>query len=218
MTDAAPKLLDYLPAIYHEDPFLNQFLLAFEEVLLGRVSDTNFPAKGIEQTIAQLPKLFDPNQTPDPFLDWLSGWVAFSGRADLQPIQQRAFISQVISLYRRRGTKENLQELLKIFVRGEPIIREPGGTEFQVGPTASIGETTFIAGGVPHYFEVEINIPGDLDPNLRSRQIEIARALIELEKPAHTYYKLIPNVLSTIQIGEQSTIGVNTILGTPNLQ
>ncbi len=215
MTEAAPKLLDYLPAIYQEDPFLNQFLLAFEEILLGRSSDLNFPATGIEQTIAQLPKLFDPDQTPEAFLSWLSGWVAFSGRADLQPIQQRAFIGRVISLYRRRGTKENLQELLQIFVRGEPVIREPGGTELQIGKTSRIGQDTFLAGGAPHFFEVEINLPGDLEPNLRSRQIEIARALIELEKPAHTYYTLIPKVLATIQIGKQSTIGTNTVLGTP---
>ena len=214
MTEPAPNLLDYLPAIYQDDPFLSQFLLAFEEILLGRTSDLNFPANGLEQTIAQLPKLFDPDQTPEAFLSWLASWVAFSGRADLQPIQQRAFIARVISLYRRRGTKENLQELLKIFVRGEPSIREPGGTEFQIGKTAHIGQDTFLAGGAPHFFEVEINLSGDLEPNLRSRQIEIARALIELEKPAHTYYKLFPQVLSTIQIGKQSTIGTNTVLGT----
>ena len=29
-------LLQYLPAIYREDPFLGQFLLAFEKILLGR--------------------------------------------------------------------------------------------------------------------------------------------------------------------------------------
>lgn len=215
MTEQAPKLLDYLPAIYQEDAFLNQFLLAFEEILLGRPSDPNFPARGLEQTIARLPRLFDPSSTPDEFLSWLAGWTAFSVRADLDPIQQRAFIAKVISLYRHRGTKENLQELLKIFVRGEPTIREPGETELQIGSTSHLGQDTFLAGGAPHYFEVEISLPADLEPNLRSRQIEIARALIDLEKPAHTYYKLIPNVLSTIKIGEQSTIGINTILGTP---
>ena len=30
------ELLQYLPAIYSEEPFLGQFLLAFEKILLGR--------------------------------------------------------------------------------------------------------------------------------------------------------------------------------------
>jgi hypothetical protein len=29
------RLLDYLPAIYQTDPFIGEFLLAFEKVLLG---------------------------------------------------------------------------------------------------------------------------------------------------------------------------------------
>lgn len=217
MTESAPKLLDYLPAIYQEDYFLQQFLLAFDDILLGSASDTNFPAQGLEQTISQLSKLFDPspNGTPDEFLSWLAEWTAFTVRNDLEPIQQRAFIARVIPLYRRRGTKENLKELLTIFVRGEPTIIEPGVTEFQIGTTSHLGEDTFVAGGTPHYFEVTINIPKGLDSSLQSRQIEIARALIDLEKPAHTYYKLNANILDTIQISIKSTIGVDTVLGTP---
>jgi phage tail-like protein len=217
MTESVPKLLDYLPAIYQEDTFLQKFLLAFDDILLGNARDTNFPAEGLEQTISQLSKLFDPspNGTPDEFLSWLAEWTAFTVRNDLEPIQQRAFIARVIPLYRRRGTKENLKELLTIFVRGEPTIIEPGVTEFQIGITSQIGVDTFLAGGAPHYFEVTINIPKGLDPKLQLRQIEIARALIELEKPAHTYYKLNSNVLDTIQIGRKSTIGVDTVLGTP---
>jgi phage tail-like protein len=200
MTQAAPKLQDYLPAIYQDDPFLNQFLMAFEEILLGRASDTDFPSQGLERTIAQIHQLFDPIKTPKEFLPWLAEWTAFTIRADLAPVQQQAFIAKVISLYRRRGTVGNLKDLLKIFVGVEPIIRD-----------------TSLPGGAPHYFEVEISWPGGLDPTKRARQIEIARALIDIEKPSHTYYKLIPNFLSTIQIGNpaQSTLGVNTILGTP---
>jgi phage tail-like protein len=213
VTEPIPKLLDYLPAIYQEDPFLRQFLRAFDDILLG--SD-RYP-QGLEQTIAQIPQLFDPQATPPEFVSWLAAWTAFTVRNDLTEIQQRTFIAQVIPLYRRRGTKENLQELLKIFVSGEPTISEPGITAFQIGKTAHLGVDTFLAGGAPHYFEVDINIPGNLNlqPNLLARQIEIARSLIELAKPAHTYYKLNPKYLATIQIGRQSKIGIDTILGTP---
>ena len=210
MTEPLPKLLDYLPAIYQEDYFLRQFLQAFDDILLGGDSDP----QGLEQTIAQVSQLFDPQTTPAPpetdFLSWLAEWTAFTVRNDLTQDQQRTFIAQVIPLYRRRGTMKNLKDLLNIFVIGEATILEPGVTEFQIGKTSKIGVDTFIAGGAPHYFEVEINIPGYLP-----HQIEIARALIELEKPAHTYYKLTSRYLSTIQIGKQSTIGVDTVLGIP---
>jgi phage tail-like protein len=218
VTEPAPKLLDYLPAIYQEDYFLKQFLQAFDDILFGTVTEPKFPAEGIEQTIAQIPKLFDPQTTPEDFLSWLAEWTVFSIRNDLDLRKQRDFIAQVIPLYRRRGNMNNLKDLLSIFVSGEPTIIEPGVTEFQIGKTSNIGKDTFIAGGVPHYFEVEINIPGDLDNKLIQRQIEIASALIDLEKPAHTYYKLTPKYLSTIQIGKlsklQAQIGINTFLGT----
>jgi phage tail-like protein len=217
MTESTPKLLDYLPAIYQEDPFLQKFLLAFDDILLGSVSEPKFPADGLEQTIAQIPKLFDPKETPKTpetdFLSWLAEWTAFTVRNDLEPSEQRKFIARVIPLYRRRGTMNNLKELLTIFVRGEPTIREP--KEFQIGITSQIGETGTFLGGKPHYFEVEINISKGLDRLLRDRQIEIASALIELEKPAHTYYTATFTPLDTIQIGVQSTIGVDTILGKP---
>jgi phage tail-like protein len=195
MTDspAKPKLLDYLPAIYQEDLFLKQFLQPFEDILFGSVAE-----QGIEEKIAQIPNLFDPNQTPtEEFLSWLAEWAAFSVRADLEPVQQRAFIARVIPLYRGRGTMSNLMELLTIFVKAQPTIRD------------DLGEDKH------HFFEVEINISGDLEEKLQSRQIEIARSIIDLEKPAHTYYKLTPKILSTIKIGAQSTIGINTVLGTP---
>ena len=35
------NLLDYLPAIYQSDPFIGQYLLAFEKVLLGINDDVS---------------------------------------------------------------------------------------------------------------------------------------------------------------------------------
>ena len=48
---------------------------------------------------------------------------------------------------------------------------------------------------------------------LALRQIAITRALIELEKPAHTDYEL-DWIYPTMQIGVHSTVGVDTLLGT----
>ncbi|MEP6620355.1 MAG: phage tail protein [bacterium] len=182
-TQTAQRLPPYLPAIYREQPFVGRYLWAFEQVLLE-----------LEQSIGNLATLFDPAETRDEFLPWLSSWVAFTLRADLLPAQQRAFIARIVPLYRRRGTKQNLQDLLSIFTRGVPTIAEDDDT------------------GVPHHFRITMRLP-QAAPDVLLRQIAIAHALIDLERPAHTFYDLDLQ-FPTMQIGVTSTIGVDTLLGT----
>jgi phage tail-like protein len=184
MPQSAQRLPAYLPAIYRADAFLGQYLWAFEQVLLG-----------LEQEIGSIASLFDPFDTPPEFVPWLSSWVAFTLRADLSPVQQRSFIARVVSLYRRRGTRENLQDLLSIFTRGAPIIVESD----DAGPA--------------HHFHITLRF-GPASPDDQRRQIAIAHALIDLEKPAHTSYDL-ELLVPTMQIGVTSHVGVDTLLGNP---
>ena len=180
---AAQRLPAYLPAIYREDPFLGQYLWAFEQVLLG-----------LEEEVGDLAKVFDPMEAREEFLPWLSSWVAFTLRSDLETSQQRAFLARIIPLYRRRGTKKNLQDLLSIFTTGVPSIVEPDDT------------------GPAHHFGITLRLQ-DAAPDILQRQIAIAHALIDLEKPAHTTYELDLS-FPTMQIGVTSHIGVDTLLGT----
>ncbi len=214
------QLLDYLPLIHHTDPFLGQFLLAFEKILLGIKDDVKFPPlsqdikfqpQGLETTIADIATLFDPQETPEEFLSWLASWTALSLRADLAPGVQRDFVASIVKRYRFRGTKENLIQLLKIFTKREPIIKEPVVSAFQVGVSSTVGQNTYVGGGPAHFFEITIALPR-ASPTEQARQEAIARAIIELEKPAHTYYKL--NIeFPSMQIGTYSTVGINTLLG-----
>lgn len=206
------RLLQYLPAIYHEDPFLGQFLLAFEKVLLGRDDEVDFPPKGLEEIIDGLATLFEPMETPEAFLSWLAGWTALSLRADLEVSKQREFIANIVQLYRWRGTKQNLQNLLSIFTVGIPKVTEVSKAEFQINVHSKIGEDTYIGGGAPHFFRVTIALPR-ATTGVQERQMEIARALIELEKPAHTVYEATFEFPS-MRIGKYSTVGVDTLLGT----
>jgi phage tail-like protein len=183
---SAQRLPALLPAIYREDAFLARYLFAFEQVLLD-----------IEQRIDTIADLFNPKATTEgpEFLPWLASWMAFTVRADLNTAQLRDFTAKVIHLYRRRGTKENLQELLNIFTGLVPTITE----------NVKEGVDT------PFYFEVTISIDGH-DTDAVRRQSAIARALIELEKPAHTFFDLIVHSPS-MQIGFFSHVGQDTLLG-----
>lgn len=201
------SLLQYLPRIYQQDPYVGKFLTAFEKILLGRQDGvafpevgTNFPHQGLEETIAGFATYFDPQQTPEEFLQWLAGWTAFSLRADLPLDRQRDFIANIIQLYRWRGTLQNLEKLLGIFVPHTNVSLSPP----KVTDTPQAGDP-------PHFFRVTILLDRTT-PAVVNRQATIAHALIELEKPAHTDYKL--NLFfPSMQVGVHSTIGVDTYLG-----
>jgi hypothetical protein len=134
----------------------------------------------------------------------LASWVAFSLRADVDETKQREFITNMTELYRWRGTEKNMIRLFKIFTGREPVLQDiPGNAE-------------------PHYFKVRLNISELVRGKEKSetdRQINIAHALIRLEKPAHTRYKL-ELMFPSFRIGSQETlmdfktqVGKNTRLG-----
>lgn len=206
--------LDLLPEVFSEDPFLGRYLLAFEHVLTGLPPEvTRDPPQGLEMTIASIASFFDPRLAPAEFIPWLAGWVALGLRADWTLEQQREFLARVVSLYRRRGTRENLAQLLSIYTGLAPVIAVDDRPEFQIGKQSTIGKNTVLGGGEkPHAFRVTLTLA---DPG--HEEIErikaIARAIIELEKPAHTTYVLAVESNTTIQIGKRSTIGVSTLLG-----
>jgi phage tail-like protein len=204
MANAQPiSLLDYLPAIYREEPFLGCFLRAFEELF-----------SGLEEKVADIATFFDPFKTRADFLPWLASWTAFSLRFDLDETQQRAFVANIIPLYRERGTKRSLERLLEIFTVGTPTITEAASlAALQIGKHSTVGIDTTLGGGAPHFFSVTVRLPKWQKPEIQLRQIAIADALIELEKPAHTYFELKPEFPS-MQIGVTSTIGKDTLLGT----
>jgi phage tail-like protein len=174
----AHRLLTLLPGIYREDEFLGRYLAPFEQLIAD-----------LEAQIDGIATLFDPRTTREDFLPWLSSWMAFTLRADLSITKRRAFLAQVVSLYRRRGTRANLQELLRIFTSGEPTVEESS---------------------IANHFKVTIRLQRDT-PEGQLRQSSIARALIELEKPAHTTYEL-ELLFPSMQIGVASKVGVDTLL------
>lgn len=253
--------LKYLPAIFNdnEHPLLGRFLLAFEQVLTGLkgIEDSDSkPRKGLEEISVNIAQLFDPFGTaeifkdinqlldePDDgsslenekeFLQWLAGWTALSLRGDWTPKQQRDLLANIVPLYQRRGTKKNLEYLLRIYAGEEsnPKVTEPPDIPFQIifyqlkigantkipfkvsnSQRLQIGKNTKFGRASPHFFKVEVTLR-QADRALLKRQNEIVSALVDLQKPAHTDYEIIIHS-QTIQIGnrERCTINENMLLG-----
>jgi phage tail-like protein len=208
------RYLDYLPAVFEEDTeggepgWLERYLRGFEAILTGLgnpatpgleeqldgIPGTLSPVMaGIERLFEPGPKLPPSRRAPDEFLPWLSEWVALSLRADIGTDRQRVLIANAVRLYRLRGTKAGLEELVGIYALAATI-EEP-------------------ADGPPNHFRVTIRL-GTPDPAQRVAQERIVRAIIDAEKPAHTYYSLVIQT-PVLQIGKTSHIGVDTLLGIP---
>lgn len=174
----------YLPALLQEQDFLGRFLLAFEQVLSGLPADFEGVSAqkaatkdgtihdGFEETIDRLHTYLNPERTPTDFLPWLAGWVALGLRDDWSESTQRNFIRRILSLYKIRGTKKALEEILKIYLHNTQ-------------ETVRIYEFENPA----HYFQVELELSTPDLVNYRRKE-RVARAIIDLEKPAHTFYSL----------------------------
>ena len=184
--------LEYLPAYLQSDPFLGRFLLAFEQGLSGMPSLEPVPFRphiltsgsespvGLETVISQIHTYIDPQQTPADFLPWLAGWVALSLREDWDDAVKRQFISQIVPLYRLRGTLLGLKKMLTIYL-------ENSGLSY---PERTI--SIFEFPNQPHYFQVQLALPSSqvIQPDRYWRECRAAQAIINEEKPAHTFYAL----------------------------
>jgi phage tail-like protein len=189
----------YLPVLLQEDAFIGQFLLAFEKILSGLnktaskeqiiTAKTQNPP-GLEEIIDNIHLYFNSQQTPEEFLPWLASWVALSLRDDWQVDVKRAFIQQVVRLYRLRGTKVGLTEILQIYLKNSGF-----GEKVEVFDQF----TNF-----PNYFQVQLTLK-DQDPDKYWRQAKIAKAIIDLEKPAHTFYTL-KILVPTMQLTKRSQV------------
>src|SRR5690242_9297041 len=176
--DESGRMLDSLPAIYRNNDtggHLQRLLGVFEEVLFTN-DDPATP--GIDQQIDAIPSFFSPsgivrgygvaeqgaaqNETrraPDRFLPWLATWVAFTPHTLFPPEQLRTIISGIAPLYSKRGTRDYLEQLLKLCF---PEIREveiddnpvPG---FVIGE-AKVGEDTLFGDERPFWFRVDVGV------------------------------------------------------------
>jgi len=229
LTTSKPHLMDYLPSIYqeadaaHPKTFLGQLLLAFEKVLVGLEeekaqrkvvageAETDSGLKGLGEEIERLHQLFDPQEAPEEFLPWLAGWAALSWRPELSSKRKRRLLARIIPLYRIRGTRKYLEELLMLCVDAVVMVSDTEMPELQVGVHSTVDSDTYLGGGAPYFFRVTLLAP-QLSASEVQAQVQIAHAIVELAKPAHTSYEL--DVVSPkLQLGLHSTVGEDTVLG-----
>jgi len=200
-------LLRHLPEIY-QDPSegsrdLRTLLAAFDKVLFG-TENQDSKERGLEQIIASIPDLFNPtgqvdeagvsHMAPAEFLPWLGAWVALEHLHVMPEKQYRKLIAEIVPLYALRGTKEYLKKILMLFFPKSVVIINDGLLPcMQVG-VSRIGEDARLGGDIPFYFTVKLQLPDNMahSNSLNDRDCIRKRvcSVIDLAKPAYTWYKL----------------------------
>ena len=184
---AQSRYLRHLPAIYKEDELMGRFLMLFESFW-----------SPIEQQIDNLFLYFDPRMTPPELLPWLASWISLVLDERWPEERRRLLLRSAASLYRKRGTRQGLEEYLEIYTGARAQIVEHRAHNFRLGPEARLGPAIALGRrNVPHTFTVLLRLPpvsaiGEKEERARQelerrRKIE---TIIEAEKPAHTSYTL----------------------------
>lgn len=224
--------LRYLPAIYEEDDaskeFLERFLSIFQTLF------TN-----IDDKIVSFTKYIDPKGTPDDFLPWLASWLVLEYDESWSNNNIRKFIEYAPRLYRMRGTRKGLEEIILIYLsKGTKLISSMTSLDNK------INECEEKCGDIMNYethqnyneFKIMIfeNFQLDcvkndkeytklycndpytfcilLDPfKVNEEQSHTIKKIVENEKPAHTVGNVIL-LQPWIYLGMHTYLGVNTKL------
>lgn len=193
--DRVTSYLPYLPAVLRQSPFLGRFLLAFEAVIsrndaVAELQDPNLARYrdlvGFAQLLDRIHEYFDPLNTDPEFLPWLAQWVATSIRDDWSETTRRNFVANIVPLYRERGTRAGIEKVLALSGDDATVV------DFQDNLHKDLEATHFP--GIPnpppaHFFGVILTVD-DLNATKLARRARRVRAIVDREKPAHTYYAL----------------------------
>jgi phage tail-like protein len=228
-----PRLtsLEHLPPIYREEPQAEDFTERFLSLFDASVG-------GLDRAIERLPAMLDASAVPDAVLPWLARFLDLALEPSWDASRRRALIVALPALYRQRGTRAGLSEIVRLVFDVEPVIEELAserawgaiGRDAQLGGVrlfsrararltlgaSALGSAPLRSVGNPDLdpltgpaWRLRVLIP---TPGGAPRDLELRLArLLEAQKPAHT-------VVSTrvggrgFVVGSWAAAGVDTLL------
>lgn len=102
----------YRETVVDDDP-MRRFLFIFQHVTTSTT-----------ERIDRLVDLTDPLLCDPKFLPWLASWVGFELDESLPVHQQRELVRRAIRLYRTRGTRTGIEEMVRVLTSAPVRVRE----------------------------------------------------------------------------------------------
>jgi len=206
--------VEHLPAIYRRSDAVGRNLVRDLCFVFEHMFDS------IEKNLTDGWRFYDPHVAPMEFLDWLSGWTAFTLDLDWPEAQKRALVKRAVDLYRIRGTKRGLTLFLKLFTGHEPEIKENEwpfkgfrveGEGAEEGARIALDSVVLPPVDLAHCFVVKMPIRFE---QVTPEMIIRIHQIIQLEKPAHTHYYLqFAEEEGEVELREFFAIGLRSGIG-----
>ncbi len=193
-------IMKYLPEIYRtadEDGFLERYLGIFQTIYEDR-----------GRMIAEQAKHFDMDSAEEKDLFALAEWIGIENPHVWNREDLRLLIRHGIDIFRRRGTKSGLCDLIEIYCGKRPFVIEPHEME-EFRKNAAYYEQ------ISKLYELDkgkvlVLLPESI-AGTRLR-VNVIHTLIRDMMPAHVSYELVL-LRPYIYAGMFSYLGINTYLG-----
>ncbi len=192
----AASWIDYLPRIYrtsdNDTHFLERYLGIFQTIY-----------EEIDSEIEDIAHRFDPESAESDFLRWLAGWLDINDTSVWSEQQLRTLVLSAVRLYRMRGTKQALSEIIELYTGEKPFIIE--GFEIK-DVAASIPNGKLLLemyGGNPYTVTVLVSPGHDIEV-IRRIALEMLPITAELNLVELDPYVFLDNY---------TYLGVNSSLG-----
>ena len=180
---ADASFMRFLPEIYSYDDFMNRFLMMFESFW-----------KPISQQISMGETYYDPDLTPDVFLNWLASWVGMQIDETFPRERVRDLIKNAIPFSRTRGTSESLRFFLEMYSGGRVEVSERKAHNMILGGQMGIGDGLALGNdNKPNMVMVSMVVPlSELERTgfTKQKYARKIKTFIREIVPAHTDFSL----------------------------
>lgn len=195
------SLMNFLPDVYQENPKSASFLERYLEIFDTLYSEVN-------DRIRDIAVYFDPDATPEEFLQWMAEWIAIEDVYMWNEEQLRFLLKNATRLYKIRGTRQYLEEMIGLYTGRKPYIVENHALEKYKQDLVKGDNLEQLYGAGSFVFTVIVN----LGRKVSEREYQILTRLINAAKPAYMGCRLV--VLEPyIYLGKHSYLGINSVLG-----
>lgn len=194
------SFLDYLPPVYQEDPDSKEFLERFLSIFGTLHGD-------MEERIDNTALNFDADIAGGEYLKWLANWLAIAPDDRWSEASLRKLINRAMEIYKIRGTKRALEEMVEIYTGERPWIIE----YFQYKDMLNKHEYRDI------YLNLYGNDPYTFSVLVRSELVSegyqkmAVKKIIEEEKPAYTEARLV-FLKNSIELDSHTYLGLNSVI------
>lgn len=192
--------IDYLPQVYRGADSVNSFLARFLSVFQSLYVD-------LEDHMDLAPIRFDPAAAPPEFLCWLAQGLAVSDSFLWSGEQLRQLLRRVVRLYRWKGTRAALCEVVELYTGHRPWVVE----QFEAAGCElwqRAGDALWPLYGDDGSSFTLLLPPGEYNADSCAKLLKI----IEQFKPIDALCKLVI-LEDAITLGRHCYLGVNSRIG-----